>query len=114
MMIQKSIEEVKFEEAKKLIAELQSIATFNENITCVVNVSFNDGKGVHSASSAIGGKSELLKMYGDIAEAIVYEFMKGHNCACNVNETIEHAIEGAINGFKHFKHETKEKTDENN
>ncbi|EAF5461949.1 hypothetical protein CPC87_07030 [Listeria monocytogenes] len=113
-MTQKSIEEVKFEEAKKLIADLQAIATFNENITCAVNVSFDDGHGIHSASSAIGGKNELLKMYGDIAEAIVYEFMKDHNCACNVNETIEHAIEGAINGFKHFKQEAKEKTDEDN
>ncbi|ECQ6721795.1 hypothetical protein ACY2FX_000569 [Listeria monocytogenes] len=113
-MTQKSIEEVKFEEAKKLITELQAIATFNESITCTVNVSFNDGKGIHSASSAIGGKSELLKMYGDIAEAIVYEFMKDHDCVCNVNETIEHAIEGALNGFQNFKQDAKEKTDENN
>ncbi|MBC1824192.1 hypothetical protein [Listeria seeligeri] len=113
-MTQKSIEEVKFEEAKKLVEELQVIATFNENITCAVNISFNDGKGVHSASSALGGKSELLKMYGDIAEAIVYEFMKDHDCICNVNETIEHAIEGAVNGFKKFKQEAKEKSDENN
>ncbi|HAC0715707.1 hypothetical protein [Listeria seeligeri] len=113
-MTQKSIEEVKFEEAKKLVAEIQTIATFNENITCAVNISFNDGKGVHSASSAIGEKSELLKMYGDIAEAIVYEFMKDHDCICNVNETIEHAIEGAVNGFKKFKQEAKEKSDENN
>ncbi|QDA74597.1 hypothetical protein EOT00_06450 [Listeria seeligeri] len=74
-MTQKSIEEVKFEEAKKLVAEIQTIATFNENITCAVNISFNDGKGVHSASSALGG---------------------------------------AVNGFKKFKQEAKENSDENN
>ncbi|MFH5426089.1 hypothetical protein ACHIZO_06220 [Listeria monocytogenes] len=51
-MTQKSIEEVKFEEAKKLVAELQAIATFNENITCAVNVSFHDNTGVNSATFA--------------------------------------------------------------
>ncbi|EOW3720572.1 hypothetical protein ACPXNX_001641 [Listeria monocytogenes] len=113
-MTQKSIEEVKFEEAKKLVVELQAIATFNENITCAVNVSFHDSTGVNSATFAAGKKMDLLTMYEEIAETLAYEFMKNHDCSCNIFGLTQAANEGALNGYNKFKQEAKEKTDENN
>ncbi|EGQ0536768.1 hypothetical protein ACVTNE_000496 [Listeria monocytogenes] len=113
-MTQKSIEEVKFEEAKKLIADLQAIATFNENITCAVNVSFHDGAVVNSATFVAGEKEDLLSMYEDIAETLVYEFMKNNDSSYYVFGLTEAAKEGALNGYNKFKQEAKENTDENN
>ncbi|EAF5047044.1 hypothetical protein FRG77_08075 [Listeria monocytogenes] len=113
-MTQKSIEEMKFEEAKKLIADLKAIATFNENITCAVNVSFKDGTLVNSATVVAGEKEDLLSMYKNIAETLAYEFMKNNDFSLYVFGITEAAIEGAFNGYNKFKQEAKETTDENN
>lgn len=53
-------------------------------------------------------------MYEEIAETLAYEFMKNHDCSCNIFGLTQAANEGALNGYNKFKQEAKEKTDENN
>lgn len=113
-MTKKSIEEVKFEEAEKLADELHAIAMFNENITCLVNVSYNEEESVNSTTFVAGKKNALLAMYEEITEHLVYELMKGHDCMSNVVSILEAGKDGTMNGFNKFKQEAKEKSDENN
>ncbi|HAO6121869.1 TPA: hypothetical protein IQB15_002275 [Listeria monocytogenes] len=113
-MTKKSIEEVKFEEAEKLADELHAIAMFNENITCLVNVSYNEEKNVNTTTFVAGKKNALLAMYEEITETLVYELMKGHDCMSNVVSILEAGKDGTMNGFNKFKQEAKEKSDENN
>lgn len=113
-MTKKSIEEVKFEEAEKLADELHAIAMFNENITCLVNVSYNEEKNVNTTTFVAGKKNALLAMYEEITETLVYELMKGHDCMSNVVSVSEAAMDGTMAGFKKFKQEAKEQTNENN
>ncbi|EAC4247953.1 hypothetical protein V8L40_002656 [Listeria monocytogenes] len=104
-MTKKSIEEVKFEEAEKLADELHAIAMFNENITCLVNVSYNEEESINTTTFVAGKKNALLAMY---------ELMKGHDCMSNVVSILEAGKDGTMAGFNKFTKEAKEQTNENN
>ncbi|EJQ3348631.1 hypothetical protein ACY4RH_000536 [Listeria monocytogenes] len=114
MMTQTSIEEVKFEEAKKLVQELISIGTFNKNISIVASVGLNSAEELTSVSAASGSRKSLLMLYSSFTEALVKILMEDHNCECNIFALVESAAEGATKGYNDFKKKEKEKIDENN
>ncbi|HFL0606092.1 TPA: hypothetical protein ACGX6L_002171 [Listeria monocytogenes] len=113
-MTKKSIEEVKFEEAKTLVQELNSIATFNKNISLVVSVGIDSEEEFTTISSASGNRESLLTLYSNFTESLINMLMQEHNCECNILAIVDSAAKGAKIGYENFKINEKEQTNENN
>lgn len=113
-MTQNNIENVKFEEAKMLVQELNSIAAFNKNISLVVSVGLESEEEFISISSAGGNRESLLTLYRNFTEALVNILMQEHNCECNLLAIADSAATGAKTGYENFKINEKEQTNENN
>ncbi|EMK1125857.1 TPA: hypothetical protein RD852_000706 [Listeria monocytogenes] len=113
-MTQNNIENVKFEEAKMLVQELNSIAAFNKNISLVVSVGLDSEEEFTTISSAGGNSESLLRLYINFTEALTNLLMQEHNCECNILAVVDSAATGAKTGYENFKINEKEQTNENN
>lgn len=113
-MTQNNIENVKFEEAKMLVQELNSIATFNKNISLVVSVGLDSEEEFTSISAASGNRESLLTLYSNFTESLINILMQEHNCECNLLAIVDSAAKGAKIGYNNFKINEKEQTNENN
>ncbi|EPX8713022.1 hypothetical protein ACW2R7_002071 [Listeria monocytogenes] len=113
-MTQNNIENVKFEEAKMLVQELNSIATFNKNISLVVSIGLDSKEEFTTISSASGNRESLLRLYINFTEALINLLMQEHNCECNLLAIVDSAAKGAKIGYDNFKINEKGQTNENN
>ncbi|MBC2100598.1 hypothetical protein [Listeria booriae] len=92
----KKIEEVKFEEAKTLVHQLQDIAIFNKNIKVVAIVTnIVDEKNSPTITTINGDQESLIQLYAHLTVDLTSRLFEDHTCPC-IPETIEEAAQKGI------------------
>ncbi|WP_239256650.1 hypothetical protein [Listeria ilorinensis] len=95
------IAEQKFQEAEKLMLQIQEIAIFNPEIIIVQSLNMKtDNDSMISFNSANGSQDDIMRAIRLIVKQLTLNMLKDHPCACIPVNIIEATIAGIDQGIQ--------------